>query len=129
MQDLCTTDPTQDKHVLDHANYPAPTRTHELDPTDPTDPTDHKDQEYYLPCMADVDHVRWVQKHLVSSARRGRYEIEGWRRREKSGARAAKVEQAGKAEQVAQKRSNCQARADHKRSGSACACNTCHGQL
>ena len=34
------------KHVLDHAEYTAPTRQHELDHTDHTD---HTDQEYICP--------------------------------------------------------------------------------
>ena len=36
MQDLYSTDPTQDTcpAVVDHAEYAAPTRQHELDPTD-----------------------------------------------------------------------------------------------
>ena len=37
------------KLVLDHADYTAPTRQHELDHTDHTDHADHTDQESIRP--------------------------------------------------------------------------------
>ena len=40
--------------MLDHANYKAPTRRHELDHTDYTDRTDN--DFIYLPCLADLEH-------------------------------------------------------------------------
>ena len=44
---ICVVQIQPRKHVLDHADYTAPTRQHELD---------HTDQEY-LPCLANLsDH-------------------------------------------------------------------------
>ena len=47
--------------MLDHADYTARTRQHELDHTDHTYHTDHTDQEYiYLPCLADLHHEEGI---------------------------------------------------------------------
>ena len=50
--------------MLDHADYPARTRQHELDPTDHTYHTDHTDHTYqdyiYLPCLADLHHEEGI---------------------------------------------------------------------
>ena len=53
VQDLYSTDLTQEKGMLDHADYAAPTRQHGLDHA--------ADQEYiypawHLPCLADLGH-------------------------------------------------------------------------
>ena len=50
MQGLYSTDPIQPREpVLDHADYTASTRQHEVDYTDYTDHTDHTDQESICP--------------------------------------------------------------------------------
>ena len=54
MQDLKSTDPTQEKMCcVDDADYTAPTRQHELDHTDHTD---HTDQESTVSALKDLDH-------------------------------------------------------------------------
>ena len=54
MQDLKSTDPTQEKMCcVDDADYTAPTRQHELDHTDHTD---HTDQESTVSALKDLEH-------------------------------------------------------------------------
>ena len=48
VEDLYSTDPTQENISLDHASYTAPARKHELDYTD--------QEQMYLPYLADLDH-------------------------------------------------------------------------
>ena len=46
---ICIVQVQPRRYVLDHADYTAPTRQHELDRTDHTDHIDHTDQESICP--------------------------------------------------------------------------------